>query len=329
MSRYWSKEADKCDEFVISAYEDYSVDTVAEVLLPTGLLIDKSTQYTGTFEKYVFLNCNIDEIYTRQEIDFISAVGEITVFAEYYKKTKRGVIPCRVVVARNVQWDSVDFSVAFIKLINKASDGFNICITFSDEGIIFICSAYDDFSSNNFYISDIIKTYRQMEKMYDVLMYSADYSGFIDYYSYIRDNIQFKKEAVNYLSKKCTHRLAYEYIEMLWKFEKDTRINFSAEIERCFLGLEERCKKTYEERVAESEKNLFKIESFHINTLEMLFEAEEREKLAIETEQRNETLMIQDTEEEVNKYEDNDMKIKALLDDPELMIKLLKKKRGI
>ena len=39
--------------------------------------------------------------------------------------------------------------------------------------------------------------------------------------------------------------------------------------------------------------------------------------------------MIQNTEEEVNKYEDNDMKIKALLDDPELMIKLLKKKRGI
>ena len=77
MSRDWSKEADACDEFVLSAYEFYSVDTVAELLLPSGLLIDKSTQYAGTFEKFVFLNGNKDEIYTRQEIEFISAVGDI------------------------------------------------------------------------------------------------------------------------------------------------------------------------------------------------------------------------------------------------------------
>lgn len=54
MSRDWGKEAGVCDEFVLSAYDDYSVDTVAELLLPTGLLIDKPIQYAGTFEKFVF-----------------------------------------------------------------------------------------------------------------------------------------------------------------------------------------------------------------------------------------------------------------------------------
>ena len=55
MRRDWSKEADAYDEFVLSEYEYYSIDTIAELLLPTELLIDKSTQYAGTFEGYVFL----------------------------------------------------------------------------------------------------------------------------------------------------------------------------------------------------------------------------------------------------------------------------------
>ena len=50
MSKRWSEEADTCNEFVQSAYEEYSVDTVAELLLPTGLLIDKSTQYVGALK---------------------------------------------------------------------------------------------------------------------------------------------------------------------------------------------------------------------------------------------------------------------------------------
>ena len=126
MSRDWSKEADAYDEFVLSAYEYYSIDTIAELLLPTELLIDKSTQYAGTFEGYVFLKGNKDEIYTRQEIDFISTAGDIAVFTEFHKETKRGVIPCKVVVTRNSQLDPVDFSIAFTKIINKASEGFTI-----------------------------------------------------------------------------------------------------------------------------------------------------------------------------------------------------------
>lgn len=39
---------------LLSTYEDYSVDTVAELLLPSGLLIDKSMQYVGTFENMYF-----------------------------------------------------------------------------------------------------------------------------------------------------------------------------------------------------------------------------------------------------------------------------------
>lgn len=329
MSRDWSKEADACDEFVLSAYEYYSVDTVAELLLPTGLLIDKSTQYAGTFEKFVFLNGNKDEIYTRQEIEFISAVGDIAVFTEFYKEAKRGLIPCKVVVTRNSILDPVEFSIAFTKIINKASDGFNICVIFSEEGIILTCRAYDSVG-NNYCLSDIIKTYDQMEEVYDDLMYSPDYDGFIEYYSYVRECIRFKTAAVEYPARnRNIHRPAYAYMDELWKVEHDTGVSFAAEIERCFWGFEEQYEETYADRVAEADEYLFKIESSRINTMEMLFEAEEMEKLATEVEQRNETMLMQNNVENENNSEEIDTETKALLDDPESMIKLLKKKRGI
>lgn len=252
------------------------------------------------------------------------------VFTEFHKETRRSVIPCRVVAVRNTHFESLDFSIAFTKIINKASDEFNICVVVSEEGIIFTCRAYDDSTANNYYISDILKNYEQIEEIYDGLMYSTDYDGFVDYYSYIRESIQFKTDTADHLSKfKNTHRLAYAYMDELWEIENATGLNFSRKIERCFWGLEKQRKETYADRVADADEYLFRIESSRINTMQMLFEAEEVEKLALEAERRNETMLMQNSAEDENKSEEIDTETKALLEDPESMIKLLKKKRGI
>lgn len=330
MSRDWGKEADACDEFVLSVYEDYSVDKVAELLLPTGLLIDKSTQYIGTFEKYVFLYGNKEEVYSKEEIDFISATGEIIIFTNFFKKTRRGMIPCRVVAVRNTFSDTMDFCIAFMKIINKASDGFNICVVVSENGIIYSCRAYDASIIDNYYISDIITTREQMEELCDDLMYSPDYEGFVEYHAYVRESIRFKMDLVDYLSKtRNAHGPSYAYIEELQEIEVATGLSFSGEIENCFWGLEEVVKETYADRVAEADQYLFKMESSRINTMEMLFEAEEMEKLASKAEQCNETMLQQSATEDGTESSDVDTKTKALLEDPEAMIKFLKKKRGI
>lgn len=329
MSKKWGKEANACDEFVLSAYKNYSVDTVAELLLPTGLLIDKSARYAGTFEEYVFLHGNNDEVYSKQEIDFISATSDITIFTEFFKKTKRGIILCRVVAVRNTGFDTLGFSIAFTKIINKSSDGFNICVVVSEDGIIFTCRAYDNSTPNNYYISDIITTEEQMEELCDELMYSPDYTGFIEYYSYVRESIQFKKNPTDYLSKiKNARRVPYLYIEELQGLESDVKLSFSGEIEKSFWGLEEEYRETFANRVAEADECLIKIESSRINTMEMLFEAEEMERLASEAEQRNEIMLMKKAADE-DASSEIDMETKALLEDPESMIKFLKKKRGI
>lgn len=321
MSREWSKEADACDEFVLSAYENYSIDTVAELLLPTGLLIDKSTEYAGSFDKYIFLNGNKDEIYTKQEIEFISSVGDIEVFAEFHKKnTELGIIPCRVIAARNSKMDPVDFSIAFIKINNKAIDSFNICIIFSEEGIIIACRSYYDSLYNGYHISNIIKTESQMKELYDTFMDSPEYKEFISYYLYVSDCIQYKVDTVDYLSKKKSYnRRAYGYTDEDWAIEN----------KRSLWEIGERHKVNYADRVAESDEYLFKIESSQMNTMEMLIEAEETDKSTSESARRNEKMIMQSGVEADISSEEIDAEIKAVLDDPELMIKLLKKKRGI
>lgn len=168
-----------------------------------------------------------------------------------------------------------------------------------------------------------------MDELCDSLMYSSEYSGFIEYYSYVRESIKFDEEITDYVRKRNTQRSLYAYIESLQEIESVTGVNFSREIERCFWGLEDQYLTTYADKVAEAEEYLFKIEPTQINTMEMLFEAEEMEKLAAETEQRNEIMLTQRDEDNGEEESDWDEDTKALLADPESLIKLLKKKRGI
>lgn len=115
-----------------------------------------------------------------------------------------------------------------------------------------------------------------MEELYDNLMYSSDYDSFIEYYSYVRESICSKRVVAEYPARnRNIHRLAYAYLEELQEIEHSTSIRFAVEIERCFCSLEKHYEETYADRVAEAKEYLFKIESSRINTMEMLFEAEE------------------------------------------------------
>lgn len=91
--------------------------------------------------------------------------------------------------------------------------------------------------------------------------------------------------------------------------------SFEMEPEKNFLCL---LKETY------SELNF--IESFKANTVEMLFEAEEMAQLAARTEEEHNLFLANQQEKEIKEY---DSEIKDYLDDPEMMIKLLKKKKNL
>lgn len=106
-------------------------------------------------------------------------------------------------------------------------------------------------------------------------------------------------------------------------------MNFIGEIDRYYRLFESIERKDYLSIVKESISELSFIESFKANTMEMLFEAEEMEQLAIKTEEENDAFIEkQSTDNNVNN-EESDPKMKEYLDDPELMIKMLKQRKGI
>lgn len=324
-----SREASVCDDFVLNAYQEYSVDTAADLLLPTGLLIDRVTQYTGSLEKFVFLKGNTSEVYSKSEIDFIDGVVDLCIFGDYFKRTGKGMIPCRVVSARMDNMDAISAGIAFTKIMNRAIDGLNIGFVVTEEGILFTGRLFEQGNSIGCFVSDLIKIEEQYNEIVAALMFGDLYDSFVDYYSYIKSVIHYAEETVSYGDTlRGTHRIPYAYIEELQDLEEHIGVSFAREIERCFFENEELEELPYCERVKECEEYLFKIESSRVNTMEILFEAEEMERLASEAEQKNVEMLQQNNDDE-NADTDIDEETKALLDDPEGMIKMLKKKRGI
>ena len=324
-----SREANVCDDFVLNAYQEYSVDTVADLLLPMGFLIDRTTQYSGSLEKFVFLKGNTSEVYSKSEIDFIDGVVDFCIFGDFYKKTKKGMIPCRIVSAKVDNMDMVSSGIAFTKIMNKAIDGMNIGFVVSEEGILFTGRLFEQGNNIGCFVSDLIKTEVQYDEIVADLIFGDLYDSFIDYYSYIKSVIHYTEEPVPYGDTlRGAHRIPYTYIEELQDIEAKMDISFAREIERCFYDSEEPEELPYCEKVRECEEYLFKIKSSRVNTMEILFEAEEMERLASEAEQKNDEMLQQGSGDE-NTENDIDEETKALLDDPEGMIKMLKKKRGI
>lgn len=324
-----SREASVCDDFVLNAYQEYSVDTVADLLLPTGFLIDRATQYTGSLEKFVFLKGNTSEVYSKSEIDFIDEVVDFCIFRDYFKKTRKGMIPCRVVSAKIDTMDVISAGIAFTKIMNKAIDGLNIGFVVSEEGILFTGRLFEQGNSIGCFVSDLIKTEEQYDEIVADLIFGDLYDSFIDYYSYIKSVIHYTEETVPYGDTlRGAHRIPYSHIEELQDLETHLGVSFAREIERSFFENEEPEELPYCEKVKECEEYLFKIESSRVNTMEILFEAQEMERLASEAEQKNDEMLQQNNGDE-NTETDIDEETKALLDDPEGMIKMLKKKRGI
>lgn len=324
-----SREASACDDFVLSAYQEYSVDTVADLLLPTGFLVDRTKQYTGSLEKFVFLKGNTSEVYSKSEIDFIDGVVDFCIFRDYYKKIRKGMIPCRVVSAKIDNMDIVSAGIAFTKIINKAIDGLNIGFVLSEEGILFTGRLFEQGNNIGCYVSNLIKTEEEYDEIVADLIFGDLYDSFIDYYSYVKSVIHYTEEPIPYGdSLRGAHRISYTYIEELQDLEVRLGVSFAREIERCFFENEEPEELPYSEKVKECEEYLFKIESSRVNTMEILFEAEEMERLASEAEQKNDEMLQQSNSDE-NVENEIDEETKALLDDPEGIIKMLKKKRGI
>jgi len=304
---------------------DFTVDEATEILNYMGLVNGREICRVESLEKYIFLYGDEQEIYNSEERKFIKDVGNIYIYNEFRKKTKRGFIPCRIIAAKIETNDSIKSCIFIMKEVNKAIDGFNIFLFKAGCEFYFGIRMFNEDPREDCALSTPIKSYEDFEIMCDKLLYLPEDDEFIPYYTVMVSATESNEDDFSGVKKR---EVQHSYLEVLSEIEQSYNVSLEWEKNRYYQSLEKECKVNFKEIIKEVCLELEFIESFKANTMEMLFEAEEMSLLSNETEEENNTFVDQYKQERYSKeIDDNNMKV--YLDDPEIMIKLLKQQKGI
>lgn len=308
---------------------EFTEEDIAHVLECMGLVNAQESCLIEPMDKFIFLHGDEQEVYNKEERDFIENLGEIYIYKEFCKKAKRGIITCRIIAAEVNGVNEIKNSLFFMKEINKAIGGFTIFFIKAGVNFYIGIRAFNKDENDDCIISKPIVLVEDFEEMADKLSYVTDSDDFIDYYRTLVDAIEENNLALTDYDRQIEIKrgIQYSYLNILSEISHIYKVSFSGEIERYYKSFEGIEGNDYLSIVKESIAELSFIKSFKANTMEMLFEADEMMELAKKTEEENEIFI--GNQNEKNHNEENDSDMMRYLDNPELMIKMLKQRKGI
>lgn len=308
---------------------EFTEEDIAHVLECMGLVNAQESCLIEPMDKFIFLHGDEQEVYNKEERDFIENVGEIYIYKEFCKKAKRGIITCRIIAAEVNGVNEIKYSLFFMKEINKAIGGFTIFFIKAGVNFYIGIRAFNKDENDDCIISKPIVLVEDFEEMADKLSYVTDSDDFIDYYRTLVDAIEENNLALTDYDRQIEIKrgIQYSYLNILSEISHIYKVSFSGEIERYYKSFEGIEGNDYLSIVKESIAELSFIKSFKANTMEMLFEADEMMELAKKTEEENEIFIGNQNEKNYNEENNSDMM--KYLDNPELMIKMLKQRKGI
>ncbi len=312
-------------EMIDELNNDFCAFQVTNFLAKTGLLQDKQFCMTEKLQNFIFLYGNQEEVYTARECKFIEQVGDIYVVPEFYKKTKHGNMPCRFIAVDLSKWqDGIYNAVFFMKVIIKAFSGFSLFVIKSNEGIHLGARMFEKTEWKNCTLS---KT-DDLSRILDETVWENDTDNFLDfYYSVIEAIVPVPDNYIGYEEKILKIRgVQTSYTDMLYEMEHIYGESILSELERYKESFKETETLEFADILEEYVEDLRSIQSTKVNTLEMLFEAEELEKAAKKTEEQRD----RDFESSVDGNGESDYAmVKELHGDPEAIIKKLKNLKGL
>lgn len=318
-----------CDDFIQNLIGSFSAEYVTQLLTEYSVLSDAGIRYEGKLQPYIFLYGNTSEVYTEPEITYINSVDNVIIYSDYTVETKRAHISSRVVAAALTSNDNIlQRCIALEKIIDKATDGLNIFFLVSPGGVFIGCSGIL-VNERDYILSKPARTKDELDEIMEGFLYLSTAQGFVEYYSILRQSILPENKALPNFEDKVRLRRGPEiaYLNMLSEIEREFHLSMSRERERYLNSFEQKQpESSYLEELEEAESTLFAIKSNKVNTMEMLFDAEEMEKLSEKTEKENEELVKRTSELESPK---ESSVTSEMLNDPEAVIKLLKRKRGL
>lgn len=306
---------------------------IIDALMETGLIQDNTPRWVCSMEKLIFIHGDPNEVYSSVEIRFTESVDKVLVFPDFFKTMNRGSMACRVIAARlscsgN---DALKTCVSFEKITNKALDGFNIFFFVTDDSVFYGCKVFDKIGRSDCIISMPIMSESVFEQIQEELSFYTGKEDFLEFYNQFRYTITSGSLPDDDYERMIMKRrgIQMSYIEEIDKLGREIGVDVSREKERYWQQFEEVKEVSFSEVLEDVEESLSFIKSNRVNTYEMLFEADEMMRQAEEAEAENERLAIQAALENPVSEDVQDTEAETLLDDPEEMIKLLKKRRGI
>ena len=270
---------------------------------------------TDSFEKLIYNKGNQQEVYTKIERQLIDKISQYHVCSEFHILEKHQRILCRIIAidlsfSKSLIYDAI----AAMKICNKALEGYNLYILIGKEAIHIGCDILGDPGRTGCTISYPI----EKNINWNALIYSfweiIDDKGFIEYYHSLIDTISCIYNCYN------NDEPLYESLNITQDYDDDVWYDISDESLYCdfYESAEQPCDKFlyFIREVEDVKKDLSFITTNKINTLEMLFEAEEQVEKAEKTPQ------VVEVEEHNGDEHYNDYK--NLLSNPEELIKALK-----
>ena len=333
---YYDKyyEDEECSEPISLIGEGFSEEALTDIILSAGLTSENRPKYVGNMEKLVFMYGEGSEVYSPAEIRFIEKIENVLVYQELTKTLNNGNMICRAIATRfNMSGhDALRACVSFEKIIDKALDGFNIFFFVAEDSVYLGCRIFDKTGKRDCALSNPIKDEYEFEQLIDELAFLTRFDSFIKYYNNFQMIItEGQDEYEDYEQMIMRHRgMQMSYLENISRIEHDMGVNMSGEKERYQRLFYNEPKESFISLLKEVEESLSFIKSNRVNTFEMLYEADEMMRQAEKTESENARLAAQaDKHTSYRTDSESDEEAKALLSDPEEMIKLLKKRRGI
>ncbi|MEI7884707.1 MAG: hypothetical protein WCI30_05085 [Clostridia bacterium] len=316
---------------ILSEKIDFTLEEISNLLSNMGLIEFQEECHIEDLERYIFLYCNDQEIYCSDERSFIERVGSVFIYNDINRRTNKGTIATKIIAADLCQFsDAIRSCLFLMKVINKATEEFNIFLFKTNEGFYIGCRLYNTDIFKNCSLSYAIQTDTELDEIIQRLTYLPNTDEFIPFYRALLEVIEYEESCLQDYDLKIMLRrgVNFSYLDILSDIEKIYHINLERAREMHYESFEKKINNIITFEYSSIMDTLRFIKSEKANTLEMLFEAEEMALLAKENEQKNEQILLLP---DVVKTRDssNDNNLKEHLDDPELMIKLLRTQKGL
>ena len=313
--------------------EECTESDITDALLAAGLISEKRPKLVCNMEKLVYVHGNTNEVYSPAEIRFTESIDKVYVYSDFFMNLNKGSMACRVIATRICcdGHNALKACVSFEKIIDKALDGFNIFFFVTDECVLFGCKIFDKTGKNDCTLSRPIMTQMEFEQIQDELSFLGSSDDFIDFYNYYCRVLTCGDSHDDDYEMLIIKRqgMQFAYLEEIDNLGRELGVDMIREKERYRQMFETNSVTSFATLLEEVEDNLSFIKSNRVNTYELLFEADEMMRQAEEAETENDRLTVQTALESPVSDDAYDTEIEALLDNPEEMIKLLKKRRGI